>query len=189
MDMGIPPGISPETAGSIREAGLAEHRYCGACGSPTEPYPAEGARSCPRCGRIWYPPATPAVITLITRREELLLARNARFPEGRYSLIAGFVEPGETLEEAVRREIREEVGLEVSELVYRGSQPWPAPHSLMVGFTARWVSGAVREDGREILHADWFPPQDLPDLPPRGTISRWLIDRWLDSTEKKGEKI
>jgi NAD+ diphosphatase len=97
-----------------------------------------------------------------------------------YSCLAGFVEPGETIEQAVVREVREEVGIEVHDLRYRGSQPWPFPHSLMIGFTARWKSGEVQVDGKEIADARWFAPDDLPDIPPSMSIARYIIDGWLE---------
>jgi NAD+ diphosphatase len=109
-----------------------------------------------------------------------LLARNARFPSSMYSCLAGFVEPGETIEQAVVREVREEVGIEVHDLRYMGSQPWPFPHSLMIGFTARWKSGEVQVDGKEIADARWFAPDDLPDIPPSMSIARYIIDGWLE---------
>jgi NAD+ diphosphatase len=125
---------------------------------------------------------SPAVITLIHKGDEFLLARNARFPEGRYSIIAGFVEPGETLEEAVAREIREEVGVEVTDITYQRSQPWPFPHSLMVGFTARWASGEIQIDEDEIVDAGWYSASHLPPSLPDGiSISRWLIDAFLSA--------
>jgi NAD+ diphosphatase len=126
-----------------------------------------------------FPRLAPAVITLIERDDgTALLARNARWPNRMYSCLAGFVEPGETLEEAVRREVREEVGIELEGLRYHSSQPWPFPHSLMLGFEARYGSGEIACDGDEIAYARWFTPQDLPDLPGPVSIARRLIDAW-----------
>ena len=156
------------------------HRYCGRCGSNTVRSDVERARKCPDCGLLSFPRVTPAVITLVERGREFLLARNARFPRGRYSIIAGFVETGETLEQAVAREIREEVGIEVKNIRYFGSQPWPFPHSLMIGFTAQHASGEIRIDEDEIADAGWYTADNLPDLPDGISISRKIIDSFLD---------
>jgi NAD+ diphosphatase len=139
----------------------------------------ERSRRCPQCGQTGFPRLAPAVIVLIERGDgRALLARNARFPDGMYSCVAGFVEPGETLEQAVHREIREEVGIEVRDLQYFGSQPWPFPHSLMIGFFAQYASGDLTPDGDEIADARWFSPSDLPGLPGEISIARALIDAW-----------
>jgi NAD+ diphosphatase len=157
------------------------HRFCGRCGERTEQARGERARRCPACGLLAFPRLAPAVIVLVERGDgRALLARNARFPSSMYSCLAGFVEPGETLEQAVVREVREEVGIEVHDLCYLGSQPWPFPHSLMIGFTARWKSGEVAVDGKEISDARWFAPDDLPDIPPTMSIARHIIDSWLE---------
>jgi NAD+ diphosphatase len=122
----------------------------------------------------------PAIIALVEREDgRALLARNARWQTGMYSCLAGFVEPGETIEEAVHREILEEVGVEIADLRYRRSQPWPFPHSLMLGFSARYAGGDIRCDGTEIADARWFAPDDLPGLPGSISIARWLIEDWL----------
>ena len=155
------------------------HQFCGRCGSPTRHHDTDRALECPECGLISFPRVSPAVICLVERGREFLLARNARFPKSRYSILAGFVEPGETLEEAVAREIREEVGIEVGHIRYFGSQPWPFPHSLMVGFTARHESGEIRIDGEEIVDAGWYSPENLPELPDSISISRQIIDSFL----------
>jgi NAD+ diphosphatase len=155
------------------------HQFCGRCGQPTEPMAEERARRCPQCGLVVYPRLAPAVIVLVERADgKALLARNARFPGGMYSCLAGFVEPGETLEDTVHREIREEVGIEVRDLRYFGSQPWPFPHSLMIGFFAQFDSGEVSPDGDEIADAGWFSPLDLPALPGEISIARALIETW-----------
>lgn len=158
------------------------HRFCGRCGTPTEPAPGERARRCPDCRLLAYPRLAPAVITLIERDGEALLARGANFPIPMYSCIAGFVEPGETLEEAVHREVREEVGVELAEVRYTASQPWPFPHSLMIGFEATWLSGDITIDETEIVDAGWYRPDDLPMIPPPMSIARTLIDRWIERT-------
>lgn len=151
------------------------HQFCSRCGSAMQPRTDERARACPACRFTSYPPVSPAVMVLITRGRELLLARKAVWPAGRYSAIAGFVEPGEMLEDTVVRETREEVGVEVGNLRYFGSQPWPFPHSLMVAFTAEYTGGALRPDGVEIEEAAWFDAEALPRLPPSVSISRRLI--------------
>lgn len=155
-------------------------RFCGRCGTATEPAPGERARRCPGCGLLAFPRLAPAVITLIERDGEALLARGRTFPVPMFSCVAGFVEPGEDLEGAVHREVREEVGVELAEVSYVASQPWPFPHSLMIGFEATWASGDIVIDESEILDARWFRPDDLPMIPPPMSIARTLIDRWLD---------
>src|SRR3954449_7286568 len=156
------------------------HRFCGRCGTPTERSVSERSMKCPRCGLLAFPRLAPAVITLVSRGEEALLARGATFPIPMYSCIAGFVEPGETLEEAVHREVHEEVGVRLAEVRYVASQPWPFPHSLMIGFEATWESGDIAVDGVEILDANWYRPDDLPMIPPAMSIARTLIDRWIE---------
>ena len=153
------------------------HRYCGRCGEPTVLRADERSRVCAGCSRTTYPPVTPAVMVLITDgHRRVLLARKGAWAVGRYSALAGFVEPGETLEDTVARETREEVGVEVKNVRYFGSQPWPFPHSLMVAFTAEYAGGELRPDGVEIAEARWFDADELPRLPPGISISRRLID-------------
>lgn len=151
------------------------HQFCSRCGTPMQARTDERARACPACRFTSYPPVSPAVMVLITRGRELLLARKSAWPPGRYSAIAGFVEPGEMLEDTVARETLEEVGVEVRNLQYFGSQPWPFPHSLMVAFTAEYAGGEVRPDGVEIEEASWFDAEALPSLPASVSISRRLI--------------
>ncbi len=155
-------------------------RYCGACATPTVLDDGGRARRCPRCETVFYPPLAPAMMVLVTRRgaagRELLLARGSRFPMPMYSALAGFVEPSETIEECVRREVREEVGIEVRGLRYFGSQCWPFPHSLMVAFLAEHAGGEIRCDPAEILDAQWFPVDRLPMLPHRLSVARKLIE-------------
>jgi NAD+ diphosphatase len=179
-------GVVPEPI--FRAAGAAlqkvewlrTHGFCSRCGHRTERHPSEEAMVCPECGHLHFPRLSPAVIVLIEREREMLLARSPGFPEGMYSTVAGFVEPGESLEETVHREIREEVGVEVHELRYFGSQPWPFPHSLMVGFIARWASGEIRVDGVEIEDAAWFAADRLPPrLPTSFSIARRMVDDFL----------
>jgi len=152
-----------------------DHQFCSRCGTPMRARGDERARACPACRFTSYPPVSPAVMVLVTRGRELLLARKSEWVPGRYSAIAGFVEPGEMLEDTVARETREEVGVEVGELRYFGSQPWPFPHSLMVAFTAEYAGGDLRPDGVEIEEAAWFDAEALPGLPPSVSISRRLI--------------
>jgi NAD+ diphosphatase len=157
----------------------ATHRFCGRCATPTERVPDERCLRCPACGLLAYPRIAPAVIVLVRRGDEALLARGARFPLPFFSTLAGFVEIGESLEDTVARELREEVGIEVTGARYFGSQPWPFPHSLMIGFTAQWVSGELRPDEKEILEARWFRADALPPIPPALSIARRLIDAWV----------
>ena len=151
------------------------HRFCGACGTPTERVAHERARRCPACGHTAYPRVTPAMMVLVWRPGEVLLARAPHFAKGMYSALAGFVEAGETLEECVHRETAEEVGLQVTDLRYYGSQSWPFPHSLMVAFTARWCGGDIVPQEGEIEDARWFALDALPPIPPRFSISGHLI--------------
>ncbi|MEO7572452.1 MAG: NAD(+) diphosphatase [Acidimicrobiales bacterium] len=154
-------------------------RFCGRCATPTEPAPGDRARRCPACGLLAFPRLAPAVITLIERGDEALLARGRAFPVPMYSCIAGFVEPGETMEQAVHREVGEEVGVSVTDVRYVASQPWPFPHSLMIGFEASWAGGDIVIDDTEIVDAQWYRADDLPPIPPGMSIARTLIDRWV----------
>jgi NAD+ diphosphatase len=153
--------------------------FCGRCGSPTAPVPGERAKRCPACGLLAYPRLAPAVITLVEREGEVLLGQGRNFGVPMYSCLAGFVEPGETLEQAVHREVGEEVGVKLGSVRYFGSQPWPFPHQLMIGFLATWDSGDIVIDETEIVDAGWFTPQNLPMIPPPLSIARRLIDDWL----------
>lgn len=156
------------------------HQHCGRCGRPTVPGPAaEISRTCAACQLSFYPRIPPAVIVLIERGDAILLARSPRFPPGRFGAVAGFVELGETLEEAVRREVSEEVGLQVEDVRYFGSQPWPFGRSLMIGFRARYAGGDIHVDGEEICEAAWFTADALPQLPPRLSMARKLIEAFL----------
>lgn len=156
------------------------HKFCGRCGEQTVQVPGDRAMRCPECRLMAFPRLAPAVITLITKDDgTALLARNANFPIPMFSCLAGFVEPGETLEQAVVREVHEEVGLTVGRVRYHSSQPWPFPHSLMIGFEAEWLEGDIEVDGIEIAEAAWFGTDDLPPIPPRLSIARRLIDDWI----------
>ncbi len=162
----------------------ATHRFCGRCATPTERVPGERCMRCPACGLLGYPRIAPAAIFLVRRGNEALLARGARFPGAFYSTLAGFVEIGESLEETILREVREEVGIEAKNPRYFGSQPWPFPHSLMVAFFADWASGEIKADGTEILEAGWFKHDALPMIPPRLSIARRLIDAWVEEASQ-----
>lgn len=155
------------------------NQFCSRCGTKTLRKPEERGKECPNCGELFYPRISPAVIVLIRKGKEILLARSPNFPPDMYSLIAGFVEPGESAEAAVVREIREEVGIEVKNITYFGTQAWPFPNSLMIGFTAEYDSGEIQPDGFEIEDAKWFSVENLPVLPGKISIARKLIDSFL----------
>jgi NAD+ diphosphatase len=157
------------------------HQYCGQCGTATKSVEDERAKVCPQCGLQCFPRLSPAVIVAVTRDDKILLARAQRFPEGFYSVLAGYVEPGETLEQCVKREILEEVGIEVQNIRYFGSQSWPFPHSLMIGFTAEYADGRIRPDASEISEAGWFDRESLPWIPGKISIARRLIDWFVES--------
>jgi len=161
-----------------------EHKFCGHCGKLTELSTVEAAKVCPSCKARFYPRIMPAVIIAITKGDKLLLAHNFKFRDGLYSLIAGFVEAGESLEEAVAREIYEEIHIKVKNIKYFDSQSWPFPQSLMLGFTAEYDSGEIVVDGEEIADAKWFKIDNMPLLPSNGSISRRLIDCFIESCKK-----
>ena len=152
------------------------HLYCGRCGTPTEAKSEERLRACPACRLAVYPRISPAVMALVRREGEILLGRSPHFPPGMYSALAGFVEPGETLEQCLAREVEEEVGVQVSRIRYFASQPWPFPNSLMIAFVCDWISGEIRPQAGEIEAANWFKVLQLPKLPSRISIARRLID-------------
>ena len=155
------------------------HQFCGKCGSPTETKKGEMAKICPECGFTSFARLSPAVITAIVKDGELLMAKHG-YRSNMYGLIAGFVEPGETIEEAVERETMEEVGLKVKNIKYFGSQPWPFPNSLMIGFTAEYESGAISVDGEEIIDAQWFKADEIPLMPSKMSIAGDLIDWFVE---------
>lgn len=160
-----------------------ESLYCGSCGAKNTDSPDELARLCPVCGRLEYPRIAPAIIVIITNDAgQVLLAHNKKFTPNIYSLIAGFNEAGESLELTVQREIREEVNIEVKDIKYIISQPWPFPNSLMLGFSARHAGGEIRADNVEIEDARWWSRDSLPLLPGAASVSRYLINRWLDGS-------
>lgn len=166
-----------------------DHRYCGRCGKPTAEKTDERARECPSCGIDFYPRLSPAVIVAVVRDDRLLLATSERFRADFWSVLAGFVEPGETLEECVAREVYEEVGITVANVRYFGSQPWPFPDSLMLGFTAEYAGGEIRADDVEISEAGWFGADDLPQIPPKASIARQLIDCFLETQAGNQQKV
>ena len=152
------------------------HRYCGVCATPMVDVPGQRSRRCESCRHECYPRLSPAIIVAVERGDEILLARSPHFPAEVHSVLAGFVDPGESAEEAVVREVREEVGLEVRNLRYFSSQPWPFPHSLMLGFQADYAGGQIEVDGEEIVSAGFFRPGALPPTFPGGfSISQWLL--------------
>lgn len=155
------------------------HRFCSRCGVATERHGRDFAMLCPACGYGQYPRITPCVIMLVRRDERVLLARSTRFQLPMFSCLAGFMEAGESAEQAVRREVLEETGLKIRNLRYHDSQSWPFPHSLMLAFHADYAGGKIRLDDEEIAEADWFNADQLPLIPPQGSIARSLIDAWL----------
>jgi NAD+ diphosphatase len=161
-------------------------QYCSRCGSKNQPKIGERAKECPQCGDVSFPRISPAIIVLVERDGKALLARSGRFKEGLFSAVAGFVEPGESLEDAVHREAKEETGIDVKNIRYFGSQPWPFPDSLMVGFTAEYENGEIRIDDNEIHDARWFSAEDMPEIPGKISIARALIDSFLAKAVKKG---
>ncbi len=155
------------------------HRHCGSCGAPTVPHAADRAVECPDCRLVFYPRISPVIMGLVYRERELLLTRKPGYAAGRYTVVAGFVEAGETLEQCLAREVLEEVGVTIRNPRYFGSQPWPFPNSLVMAFSAEWAGGEVCPDGTELEDARWFAIDALPDLPEQVHISRQLIDDTL----------
>lgn len=158
---------------------VSQHRFCGSCGSPMQARAGERAMYCPACGVQHYPRLSPSMIVLVTRGDELLLARSPRFAAGVYSTLAGYVEPGESVEQCVAREVREEVGVAIHAPQYIASQGWPFPHSLMLGFHAEYAGGDIVLQPEEIEDARWFAIDNLPALPARQSIARYLIELYL----------
>lgn len=161
------------------------HQYCGSCGTKNTLQDGERCLVCPSCGQLHYPRVSPAIMVMIQKDEEFLLARSPHFIPGMYSALAGFSEPGETLEETVHREVYEEVGIRIKNIRYFASQPWPFPHSLMIAFHADYESGEINIDPNEIEDANWFSVNKLPNrLPGLISISRKLIDATLDQLKR-----
>ncbi len=186
------PSIAPDDASlAVHAIGISRwhetHGFCAKCGALTDAADAGHTRVCPDCGAHHFPRTDPAVIMLITDKDDrALLGRQPVWPEGRFSTLAGFVEPGETLDDAVRREVKEEVGINVGEVTYAGSQPWPFPSSLMLGFFGKALSADIAVDHNEIAEARWFTRDEVTEmtassdllLPPNVSISRWLLQKW-----------
>lgn len=167
---------------------LRSHRHCGCCGTPMlRDMQGERAMTCPACGHVAYPRINPCVIGVVARGDELLLARSHRFRNGMFSALAGFMEVGESAEQTLVREVREEVGIEIRDIRYFGSQPWPFPSNLMLGFFAEYAGGELRLQDDEIAEAGFFHYERLPLLPPPGSIARALIDHLI--AERKGRHV
>jgi NAD+ diphosphatase len=164
------------------------HQYCGRCGHRTETVRGEMAKICPVCKFMSYPRISPAVIAAVLKEDRILLTRYASSQGNMRTIIAGFLEPGETLEECVRREVLEEVGLKVKNIRYFGNQPWPFPNSLMIGFTAEWESGEIRVDGKEIAEAEWYRADNTPATPPKMSISGEIID-WFKESHRRTQPV
>lgn len=160
------------------------NQFCGRCGASMEDHKSDRARYCPDCGLVSYPRLSPSIIVLVRNGDEMLLARNFNWPVGMFSTLAGFVEPGESIEQTVHREIREEVGIEVENLRYLGSQSWPFPNSLMLGFHCDYASGELEFHDQEIAEAKWFSYEELPNVPGATAISRWLINEFIDERQQ-----
>lgn len=192
----IGPTVAPEEASlAVHAVGIARwhqtHQFCAKCGAPSDIASAGHVRICSTCGAHHFPRTDPAVIMLITDdHDRALLGRQPSWPDGRFSTLAGFVEPGETLDDAVRREVMEEVGIEVGEVSYAASQPWPFPSSLMLGFFGKAVTSDIQVDHDEIAEAHWFTREEVTEmtaasdliLPPNVSISRWLVQQWHGGT-------
>ncbi len=158
--------------------------FCPVCGHIPQDEIGTWGRHCPHCGHTAYPHVTPAILALVHDGERMLLTHKPGWGK-RYSCIAGFAEPGESLEECVQREVYEEVGLEVTDIQYVGSQPWPFPHQLMVGYTARYVDGTLRLEEQELDDALWFGTDALPEMPPPMSLAYHIIDGWVKTTRQK----
>ncbi|MBU3190415.1 NAD(+) diphosphatase [Clostridium bowmanii] len=158
-----------------------DHKYCGRCGTFAENVPGERAKKCPKCGLVNYPRISPAIIVAVVREGKLLLAHNTQSALDLYSVVAGFVEVGETFEDCVAREVREETGINVKNIKYFGNQPWPFPNSLMIGFTAEYASGEIQVDGKEISQANWYSPSEIPITPDSISIAKKLINWFTDN--------
>ncbi len=164
---------------------LTTSKFCGRCGTPAKRKESERSMECPACGLTTYPRISPAIITLVRKGDLALLASNAKFPGVFYSTLAGFADIGESLEETLVREVKEETGVNVKNVRYFGSQPWPFPNSLMIGFTAEWESGEIVIDPNELADAKWFAADALPAIPPPLSIARRLIDAWVEEVTGK----
>ena len=184
----LAPVLSQSDGGMIAHAVALlnwhrRHRFCSNCGAPSESREAGHIRRCPECGTEHHPRTDPVVIMLVQDGDRVILGRQRTWPAGRYSALAGFVEPGESLEEAVAREVLEETGVRVAEIIYRSSQPWPFPASLMLGFITGWADGEPAVGDGELEDVRWFTREEIVSgevrLPPPTAIARRLIDEWL----------
>jgi len=160
------------------------HRFCGSCGDELANRSDEKAKYCPNCQQVYYPEINPAIIVAIVREGKLLLAHSARFKKKFYSVVAGFVEMGESFEDTIHREVMEEVGVSVKNIRYFGSQPWPFPSSLMIGFTAEWAGGEITLNDDEIDDAGWYTPENMPPIPPTLSIAGRLIQWYLKNYQQ-----
>ena len=156
-------------------------QYCGKCGNKVILRTTDFSKYCSKCDLSIYPRISPAIIVAITKGDEILLAHNSHFPQGLYSIIAGFVDPCESLEDCIKREVFEEVGIKIKNIKYFGSQPWPYPDSLMIGFFAEYDEGEINVDNKEIIDARWFSKDNLPNLPQKTSIARRIINKYLES--------
>lgn len=184
--------MSPrEMREASREAEICEwrcaNRFCGRCGGRMKVHadPREMAMVCGECGYTAYPKITPAVIVLVTKGTKVLLERNTHYRGTAWTLVAGFVDPGENLEDAVRREIREEASIEVENIRYFGSQTWPFPSNIMIAFRAEYASGELKPDGEEVVESGWFERGGLPEIPRPGSIARAMLDAWISENTQK----
>ena len=170
---------SPHAAAACRALGMlnwrATHRFCGTCGGPLEEHPVEVARQCAACKHVEYPGLAPAVIVRVEKAGKILLARHVQRIPNLWTCLAGYVELGESLEDCVRREVQEEAGIEVGNVCYAGSQHWPYPNQMMIGFKAQWQGGELKLQPEELAEARWFDPADLPNIPPPGSMAYRLI--------------
>lgn len=174
-------GAMFEVAGTAFQIQYWDRKYlfCPGCAGALQKKPNERAKRCEPCDRDFFPPVVPAMIVRVTRGDEVLMTRQSRFPKGMYGLVAGFLEPGESLEACVAREVREETGIEIRNIRYFASQPWPFPHQIMIGFEADYASGEIQVDTKELEEARWFARDQMPMLPPPISIARRLVDAWL----------
>jgi len=165
-----------------------KNKYCGACGAETEgSLPNVLVKRCPSCSEEYYPKISPSVIVAVVDKDRILLAQHRRVTNGMPTVLAGFVDPGETLEECIHRELREEAGIEVNNIRYYGSQPWPFPDSLMIGFIADYAGGELKADRNEILELKWFRAGEIPDWPDKVSIARSLIDWFIENAGRDNQ--
>ncbi len=172
-----------------REAEIAEwresNRFCGRYGAKMKPHanPGERALLCGKCGHTVYPKISPAVIVLVTKGDKVLLQRNTHYRDIVLSLVAGFVDPGENLEDAIRREVQEEASIEVKDIRHFGSQTWPFPSNIMIGFRAEYAGGELKPNGEKVVESGWFAREHLPETPRHGSITRTMLDAWFAESE------